>query len=38
MSELSNDPMGELEPIITREINIDGTKNLISSANNSLKP
>ena len=35
MSELSNDPMGELEPRITREINIDGTKKLISSANNS---
>jgi len=35
MSELSNDPMGELEPRITREINVGGTKKLISVANKS---
>jgi nucleoside-diphosphate-sugar epimerase len=35
MSELSNDPMGELAPRITKEINIEGTSKLISVANKS---
>lgn len=35
MSELSNDPIGELAPRITREINIEGTNKLISAANKS---
>ena len=35
MSELSNDPMGELQPNITKEINVYGTNQLISAANNS---
>ncbi len=35
MSELSNDPMGEIDPKITQDININGTKKLVSILNKS---
>ncbi len=35
MSELSNDPMGEIEPSITEDINVEGTKKLIDLCNKS---
>ncbi len=35
MSELSNDPMGEIDPSITKDININGTQKLISILNKS---
>lgn len=35
MSELSNDPMGEIDPSITKDINVLGTKKLIDLCNKS---
>ena len=35
MAELSNDPMGEINHNITKDINIEGTKKLINACNNS---